>query len=123
MIPLQDDNPTELTPLVTITFIGMCVVAFLYQASLPPPHAETLVFQYGAIPALLFGRADLPRKGVENAVDDAGLVAVEESLGDLDIFVDDHPGRRVGGGPAAARARSERDRKAQRQSHPCHAPS
>ena len=60
MIPLQDDNPTELTPLVTITFIGMCVVAFLYQASLPPPHAETLVFQYGAIPALLFGRADLP---------------------------------------------------------------
>ena len=60
MIPLQDDNPTELTPLVTITFIGMCVLAFLYQASLPPPHAETLVFQYGAIPALLFGRADLP---------------------------------------------------------------
>ena len=60
MIPLQDDNPTELTPLVTITFIGICVLAFLYQASLPPPHAETLVFQYGAIPALLFGRADLP---------------------------------------------------------------
>lgn len=60
MIPLQDDNPTELTPLVTITFIGICMLAFLYQASLPPPHAETLVFQYGAIPALLFGRADLP---------------------------------------------------------------
>lgn len=60
MIPLQDDNPTELTPFVTITFIGICVLAFLYQASLPPPHAETLVFQYGAIPALLFGRADLP---------------------------------------------------------------
>ena len=60
MIPLQDDNPTELTPLVTITFIGICVLAFLYQASLPRPHAETLVFQYGAIPALLFGRADLP---------------------------------------------------------------
>src|SRR6478672_7843422 len=60
MIPLQDDNPTELTPVVTVTFILICVLVFLYQASLPPPHAEAIVFQYGAIPALLFGQADLP---------------------------------------------------------------
>ena len=60
MIPLQDDNPTELTPVVTVTFILICVLVFLYQASLSPPHAEAIVFQYGAIPALLFGQADLP---------------------------------------------------------------
>jgi len=60
MIPLQDDNPTELTPVVTITFIVLCVLVFIYQASLPQPDGETLVFQYGAIPALLFGQADLP---------------------------------------------------------------
>ena len=60
MIPLQDDNPTELTPVVTVTFIVLCVLVFIYQASLPPQQAETLVFQYGAIPALLFGHADLP---------------------------------------------------------------
>jgi membrane associated rhomboid family serine protease len=60
MIPLQDDNPTELTPVVTVTFILICVLVFLYQARLPPPHAEAIVFQYGAIPALLFGQADLP---------------------------------------------------------------
>jgi membrane associated rhomboid family serine protease len=60
MIPLQDDNPTELTPVVTVTFIVLCVLVFFYQASLAPPHAEAIVFQYGAIPALLFGRADLP---------------------------------------------------------------
>lgn len=60
MIPLQDDNPTELTPVVTITFIIVCILVFFYQASLPARHAETFVFQYGAIPALLFGEADLP---------------------------------------------------------------
>lgn len=61
MIPIQDDNPTELTPVVTITFIIVCILVFFYQSSLPPRHAETFVFQYGAIPALLFGEADLPR--------------------------------------------------------------
>jgi membrane associated rhomboid family serine protease len=60
MIPLQDDNPTELTPVVTIAFMIICVLVFFYQASLPPRPSEALVFQYGAIPALLFGEADLP---------------------------------------------------------------
>lgn len=60
MIPLQDDNPTELTPVVSVAFILLNVLVFFYQASLPPSQAETIVFQYGAIPALLFGHADLP---------------------------------------------------------------
>jgi membrane associated rhomboid family serine protease len=60
MIPLQDDNPTELTPVVTIAFMIICVLVFFYQASLSPRPSEALVFQYGAIPALLFGEADLP---------------------------------------------------------------
>ena len=60
MIPLQDDNPTERPPVVTIALILLCVMVFLYQASLLPRPSETFVFQYGAIPALLFGEADLP---------------------------------------------------------------
>ena len=56
MLPLNDDNPTEITPVVTITFIVACVVVFFYQSSLPPRFGELFVFQYGAIPALLFGR-------------------------------------------------------------------
>src|SRR5688572_18732456 len=32
MIPLHDDNPTELTPVVTIAFIATCVLVFFYQA-------------------------------------------------------------------------------------------
>ncbi len=60
MIPLHDDNPTERTPVITITFIVACVLVFLYQASLPPQPGEILVFQYGAIPAIVFGHANLP---------------------------------------------------------------
>jgi rhomboid family protein len=60
MIPLHDDNPTERPPVVTIAFIVICGLVFFFQASLPPQPGEALVFQYGAIPALIFGQADLP---------------------------------------------------------------
>ena len=64
MIPLHDDNPTVLTPVVTIAFIATCVLVFFYQASLPVGSGDTFVFQYGAIPALVFGEADPPEMGV-----------------------------------------------------------
>ena len=64
MIPLHDDNPTELTPVVTITSIAACVLVFLYQISLPVGPDKTFVFQYGAIPALVFGQAGLPETDV-----------------------------------------------------------
>ena len=64
MIPLHDDNPTERPPVVTIAFIATCVLVFLYQASLPAGSGDTFVFQYGAIPALIFGQADIPEIGV-----------------------------------------------------------
>ena len=64
MIPLHDDNPTERPPIVTITWIVACVLVFLYQASLPVGPGETFVFQYGAIPALVFGEADPLEMGV-----------------------------------------------------------
>lgn len=60
MIPLHDDNPTERTPFVTIVFIAICVVVFLYQVSLHREPGEIFVFQYGAIPAVVFGHASLP---------------------------------------------------------------
>ena len=60
MIPLHDDNPTTITPIVTITFILACVLVFLYQVSLPDDAGELFVFQYGAIPSVVFGQAALP---------------------------------------------------------------
>jgi len=64
MIPLHDDNPTERTPVVTIAFIVACVLVFFHQASLPAGSGDTFVFQYGAIPALVFGQAGLPEMDV-----------------------------------------------------------
>ncbi|MBI4402426.1 MAG: rhomboid family intramembrane serine protease [Nitrospirae bacterium] len=61
MIPLHDDNPTEITPVLTITFIVACVLVFLYQVSLPEEAGELFVLRYGAIPAVVFGQpAALP---------------------------------------------------------------
>ena len=60
MIPLHDDNPTTITPIVTIAFIVVCVLVFLYQVSLPDDAGELFVFQYGAIPSVVFGQAALP---------------------------------------------------------------
>ncbi|HEY6085082.1 MAG TPA: rhomboid family intramembrane serine protease [Nitrospira sp.] len=57
MIPLHDDNPTESTPFVTIGAIVTCVLVFLYQVSLPDQSGQLFVFEYGAIPALVFGQA------------------------------------------------------------------
>ncbi len=62
MMPLHDDNPTELTPVVTVSFIVACCLVFFYQASLPSGPGETFVFSYGAIPALVLGHARLPEK-------------------------------------------------------------
>jgi len=60
VIPLHDDNPTTITPIVTIAFIVVCVLVFLYQVSLPDEAGELFVFQYGAIPSVVFGQAALP---------------------------------------------------------------
>lgn len=60
MLPLNDDTPTDSTPVVTVTFIVACSLVFLYQTSLLPNHGEIFVYQYGAIPAVLFGHAALP---------------------------------------------------------------
>lgn len=62
MIPLHDDNPTEITPVVTIGFIVACVLVFFYQVSLPPRSGEMFVYQFGAIPAVVFGQAELPQE-------------------------------------------------------------
>jgi membrane associated rhomboid family serine protease len=62
MIPLHDDNPTRLTPLVTMAFIAMCFVVFFYQDSLSEEPAQLFAIHYGAIPSLIFGYASLPEE-------------------------------------------------------------
>lgn len=60
MIPLKDDNPTTLVPLVSYTILAACVAVFLWQVNLEPRAAQGVVYALGMIPAVLFGDAALP---------------------------------------------------------------
>lgn len=56
MIPIRDTIRSRKFPVVTVTFIAMNILVFLYQASLPREALDALVRLYGVIPA-----RDLPR--------------------------------------------------------------
>ena len=56
-LPLYDDNPISRPPLVTYFLIGLCIGAFLWQLGEPP---RSVAYQFGAVPALLFGYWQLP---------------------------------------------------------------
>ncbi len=60
MIPLKDDNPSRLTPIVTYALIAACVLVFLWQLTLGPQGGRVAVYALGVIPAVLLGDADLP---------------------------------------------------------------
>jgi len=62
LIPLHDDNPLRRISFgyLTVAFIVVCVVVQLYQQTLPPRAEQQFVLGYGAIPAVLFGHAQLP---------------------------------------------------------------
>lgn len=59
MIPLHDDNPTTITPVLTLGLIAICVLVFLWQLSLGPQQ-ERVIYALGVIPAVLFGHLQLP---------------------------------------------------------------
>ncbi|MFQ5643402.1 MAG: rhomboid family intramembrane serine protease [Thiogranum sp.] len=59
MIPLHDDNPTRITPYVTIGFITISVLVFLWQLSLGAA-VQHAVYSLGMIPATLLGGKSLP---------------------------------------------------------------
>lgn len=60
MIPLHDDNPTAIHPVITITLIVMCCLVFFWQLSLTPAALQHALLAFSVIPALLLGDAALP---------------------------------------------------------------
>ncbi len=60
MIPLHDENPRSITPFVSRGLIGICVLVFLWQASLHGIEYREAVYRFGLIPAVFFGHASLP---------------------------------------------------------------
>jgi membrane associated rhomboid family serine protease len=60
MIPFRDDNPTRITPYVTVAIIAANVAVFMYQLSLSAPAVNRFIYEFGAIPAVVLGTQALP---------------------------------------------------------------
>lgn len=60
MIPLRDDNPTLTQPIVVVAIITVNVFVFLYQISLATGANQLFIYQFGAIPTVIFGSQSLP---------------------------------------------------------------
>lgn len=54
MIPISDDNPTRLTPIMTWAIIALCVIVYLWERSLGR-EMDVAVAILGFTPASLFG--------------------------------------------------------------------
>ena len=72
MIPLHDDNPTRITPVVTIGLIAINAVVFLWELGLPERAQEQVFYSLGLVPAVLFGTKSLDP--------DVALVSPEVSI-------------------------------------------
>jgi membrane associated rhomboid family serine protease len=61
LLPLADNNPLRYIrhAYVNWTVIGLCVLVFLYQVGLGERAGQLFALGYGAIPAVIFGYADL----------------------------------------------------------------
>ena len=67
MFPLYDDNPTEITPVVTVGLIAVTVVVWVYVqgAGLSAEVFGRSLCEFGAMPAEITGRGgEAPRSGV-----------------------------------------------------------
>jgi membrane associated rhomboid family serine protease len=60
VLPLHDDNPTEIRPIVTIGLIVACVLVYFWQAMAGPQGQERIAYALGVIPAVLIGGGELP---------------------------------------------------------------
>ena len=60
MIPLRDDNPSNTPQIVTVAFIVMCVLVFLWQLSFGAQGGQRIVYALGVVPASLLGQGQLP---------------------------------------------------------------
>lgn len=60
MIPLRDENPIRIVPVVTWGLIAACVAIFVFQVALGAEGFNRMIFGLGVIPAVLLGHARLP---------------------------------------------------------------
>jgi membrane associated rhomboid family serine protease len=63
MIPISDENPARLPPVVTLALIAVCFAVFLFELTYSETGLEQLLAHYGFTPAYAFPRegGQLPR--------------------------------------------------------------
>ncbi len=59
MIPLHDDNPTTIKPLVSMVFITFCCLVYFWEASQGNQYQQ-VIYSLGVVPASLLGSVSLP---------------------------------------------------------------
>ena len=53
MIPLHDDNPSSIKPVVSWAILGACVLTFFWELTLGQA-SQRAIYSFGLIPAVLF---------------------------------------------------------------------
>ena len=53
MVPIRDNNPTQITPVVTYVLIGINIAAFIYELSLDPQALQSFFQQWAMVPQFL----------------------------------------------------------------------
>lgn len=60
MLPLHDDIATQRRPVLTVSFMVLCVAVFLWQVGLSARDQQLLAYSFGVVPAVLIGGHALP---------------------------------------------------------------
>ena len=59
MFPYLDSVARRYPPVIVWAVIGMSVLAFLYQTSLPPRVLDRFLFEFALVPSRFFGQLSL----------------------------------------------------------------
>ena len=57
MIPISDENPTRITPIVTWGLVGLCVLVFFWQLTFDEEAEQAVLLALGFVPRYLFDQA------------------------------------------------------------------
>jgi len=58
LIPVKDENPTSITPLLTWLLIGLNIGVFIWEVTDGVEHFNTIVASYGLIPASVLNKGE-----------------------------------------------------------------
>ncbi len=59
MIPIRDENPRRVFPLITLIVVAANVAVFVYQLTLHGNAGREFLYEYGAVPALILSGQNL----------------------------------------------------------------